>query len=214
MAAHLADPSVAVVGAKLLYPNRTVQHAGVVMGLGGLCDHAYRHAPRRAPGYAWRAGLAQEVSAVTGACLLTRRSIYDRLGGLDERYASAFNDVDFCLRVREAGYRVVFAPAAELIHHEGFTYGSHYSGARAAEERADVARLRARWSAVMAADPFHSPNLDLTAAGREWSLAFPPRRPDGVGWLQDSGNAEGARFGRTARQRGRLDTRITGEPAL
>ncbi|HEX3347509.1 MAG TPA: glycosyltransferase [Acetobacteraceae bacterium] len=177
LVAHLSDPRVAVVGAKLLYPDQTVQHGGVVMGLGGLCDHAYRHAPRHAPGYSGRAALAQEMSAVTGACLLVRRAVYDALHGLDERYPSAFNDVDFCLRVREAGYAVVFAPAAELIHHEGLTYGSHYGGARAADERSEVARLRARWGGVMAADPFHSPNLDLTISGWEWSLAFPPRRP-------------------------------------
>lgn len=178
MVAHLADPQVAVVGAKLLYPGGTVQHGGVLMGLSGLCDHAHRHLAGDAPGYAGRAVEAQELSAVTGACLLVRRRVLLELGGLDERYPSAFNDVDLCLRVREAGHAVVFAPEAVLHHHELRTYASHYAGERAPFREAEAARIRGRWAAVIANDPFHNPNLDLTA-GREWSPAFPPRSPPG-----------------------------------
>lgn len=174
MAAHLTDPAVGAVGAKLLYPDGTVQHGGVIMGLAGLCDHASRRLPGDAPGYAGRAVLAQELSAVTGACLLIRRRLLERLGGLDEAYPSAFNDVDLCLRVREAGYSVVFAPEAVLHHHELRTYGSHYAGERAPFEETEVARMRARWAGMIAEDPFHSPNLDLVP-GREWEPAFPPR---------------------------------------
>jgi len=174
MAAHLADPVVGAVGAKLLYPNGTVQHGGVIMGMGGLCDHANRHLEGNAPGYAWRALLAQELSAVTGACMLVRRRAFERVGGLDERYPSAFNDVDLCLRIREVGYSVVFAPEAVLHHHELRTYGSHYAGERAEFHEREVARMRVRWAGVIAEDPFHSPNLDLTT-GREWEPAFPPR---------------------------------------
>ncbi|HEX8927889.1 MAG TPA: glycosyltransferase family 2 protein, partial [Actinomycetota bacterium] len=174
MAAHLADPAVGAVGAKLLYPGGAVQHGGVIMGMGGLCDHANRHLDGDAPGYAWRAVLAQELSAVTGACMLVRRRALERVGGLDEEYPSAFNDVDLCLRLREAGYSVVFAPEALLHHHELRTYGSHYAGERAQFHGREVARIRARWAGVIAEDPFHSPNLDL-ATGREWEPAFPPR---------------------------------------
>jgi len=174
MAAHLADPAVGAVGAKLLYPSGTVQHGGVIMGLSGLCDHANRHLAGDVPGYAGRAVLAQELSAVTGACLLVRRRVLERVGGLDERYPSAFNDVDLCLRIREAGYSVVFAPEAVLHHDELRTYGSHYAGERALFEETEAARMRARWAGVIADDPFHNPNLDL-AAGREWEPAFPPR---------------------------------------
>lgn len=175
MAAHLADPAVGAVGAKLLYPDGSVQHGGVIMGMGGLCDHAHRHLAGDAPGYAGRAVLAQELSAVTGACLLVRRRVLERLGGLDEDYPSAFNDVDLCLRVREAGFSVVFAPEAVLHHRELRTYGSHYAGERAPFQTVEVARMRARWGPVIAEDPFHSPNLSLHT-GREWEPAFPPRQ--------------------------------------
>ena len=174
MAAHLADPAVGVVGAKLLYPNGTVQHGGVIMGLAGLCDHAHRHLHGDAPGYAGRAVLAQELSAVTGACLLIRRPLLEQVGGLDERYPSAFNDVDLCLRVREAGYAVVFAPEAVLHHHELRTYGSHYAAERAPFRDQEAARMRKRWGSVIAQDPFHSMNLSLVP-GQEWEPAFPPR---------------------------------------
>lgn len=176
MTALMGDPQIGIVGARLLYPDRSVQHGGVIMGLSGLCDHAYRHLPAGEAGPQWRAGLVQELSAVTAACLLVRRAAFEAVGGLDESYPSAFNDVDFCLRVREAGYRVVYAPAAELVHHEMHTYGSHYAGERAPFEAEEMARLRRRWAGLVANDPYHNPNLDL-AYGREWSLSFPPRRP-------------------------------------
>ena len=174
MVGHLADQRVGIVGAKLLYPDDLVQHGGVLMGLAGLCEHANRFLPRAEPGYAGRAGLAQELSAVTGACLLVRRAVYAQVGGLDEAYPSAFNDVDFCLRVREAGHAVVLAPDAVLHHHELQTYGSHYGGDRAPFHEAEVSRMRDRWVGAIAADPFHNPNLALVP-GREWSPAFPPR---------------------------------------
>jgi GT2 family glycosyltransferase len=174
MTAHLADPAVGIVGAKLLYPGGAVQHGGVIMGLSGLCDHAHRHLGGDEAGYAGRAVLAQELSAVTGACLLVRRRVLERVGGLDERYPSAFNDVDLCLRVREAGYSVVFAPEAVLHHYELRTYGSHYAGERAEFKEVEAARMRARWAEVIAGDPFHNPNLGLST-GREWEPAFPPR---------------------------------------
>ena len=123
---------------------------------------------------AGRALLAQELSAVTGACLLVRRRALERGGGLDESYPSAFNDVDLCLRLREAGFSVVFEPGAVLHHHELRTYGSHYGGERARFQEAEAARMRARWPGVIAQDPFHNPNLDLSA-GHEWEPAFPPR---------------------------------------
>ncbi len=174
MLAHLADPAVAIVGAKLLYPDRTVQHGGVIIGLAGLCDHANRHLVRTAPGYACRAIVAQEFSAVTGACMLIRRPVYEAVKGLDEGYPSAFNDVDLCLRVRELGYRVVFAASAELVHHESQTYGEHYAGERATFEAEEVARMRRRWEQVIADDPFYNPNQDLVRE-REWQPVFPPR---------------------------------------
>jgi len=174
MAAHLADPRIGIVGARLQYSDGSLQHGGVIMGVGGRCEHAHRHLPAGEPGYAWRATVAQEFSAVTAACMLVRRGVFEALGGLDEAYASAYNDIDFCLRAREAGHGVVLAAGAALVHHELQTYGSHYAGERAPDEAVEIARMQARWAAVIAADPFYSPNLDL-APGREWRPAFPPR---------------------------------------
>ncbi|WP_376087997.1 glycosyltransferase family 2 protein [Roseomonas sp. CCTCC AB2023176] len=172
----LADPRVGAVGVRLLYPTGTVQHGGVIIGLSGLCDHAHRGLPGDDPGYAHRAVLPQELSAVTAACMLVRREAYDAVGGMDEGYPSAFNDVDLCLRIGEAGHRVVYDGAVTLHHHELQTYGNHYAGERAAHQAAEVARMRARWAPLVAEDPFHNPNLSLEF-GREWEPAFPPRAP-------------------------------------
>lgn len=173
MVARFSDTNTGIVGAKLYYPNMTVQHGGVIMGLSGLVEHASRFVPRGDPGYAWRAVLDQEFSCVTGACLLVRRFIFDNVGGLDEGLPTGFNDVDFCLRVRKLGYSVVFAASVELIHHETISFGHHYTHSPQ-QEVADVRIMRERWAEVCRADPFHSPNLSL-AGEAEWELAYPPR---------------------------------------
>ncbi len=180
MVGHLSDPHVGAVGAKLIYPDGRVQHGGVIIGLAGLCEHAFRYLRRDEPGYWGRAILEQEMSAVTGAALLVRRNAFEAVDGLDESYAIAFNDVDFCLRMREKGWSIVFSAAAELRHYESVSLGYHFSGERAALEQIEVARMRQRWRSVCIADPFHNPNLRLTL-GREWTIAFPPRveRPYG-----------------------------------
>ena len=174
MAGHLADPRMGAVGAKLYYPNRTIQHAGVIIGVAGLAAHANRMLAQGEPGYASRAILNQEVSAVTGACLLVRRNLYDALGGLDEAYPIAFNDVDFCLRIREAGYGIVFSAQTEMWHYESVSLGHHFSGERAEREAAELLAMRTRWAGICRNDPFHNPNLSQER-GCEWELAFPPR---------------------------------------
>ena len=173
MTAVLSDERAGIVGAKLYYPNMTVQHGGAIMGLAGLVEHANRFLPCDAPGYAWRGVLDQEFSCVTGACMLVRRTIYDALGGLDEALPSGFNDVDFCLRGRRLGHRIVFAASVELVHHETITFGHHYAAARE-QEAADIRLMRGRWADVVRADPFHNPNLSLLGEA-EWTLAYPPR---------------------------------------
>ena len=173
MAAHLTDPRVGIVGARLLYPDGSMQHGGIVMGLAGFCEHAFRHLPAGSTGYDWRAVLPQRLLAATGACLLVSAGTWRAVGGMDETYPSAFNDVDLCLRAGEAGAEVVLSDAT-LIHHELQTYGSHYAGERAPFERAEVGRMRRRWAAVIASDPYYSPNLD-PFPGREWTACFPPR---------------------------------------
>ena len=172
--AHLEDPAVGAVGARLLYGNGAVQHAGVVLGLGGLAEHADRLRPSADPGPFGLGDLDREVSAVTAACLLLRRADWQALGGMDERFAVALNDVDLCLRLRAAGRLVVQANGAVLHHYESLSLGRHYSGARAALEATEVGLLRRLWGPVLAADPCYSPNLSLEA-GREWTPAWPPR---------------------------------------
>ncbi|MDE2517134.1 MAG: glycosyltransferase [Rhodospirillales bacterium] len=174
MLGEMADPGVAIVGARLFYPDRRTQHGGVLMGVGGISDHMNRFLPRRAPGYAHRGVLSQDVSAVTGACLLIRRDVFVALGGLDPGFPVLHNDVDLCLRARKAGHRVVVAAAAELLHYESLSLGHHFAGARAGQEAAEAARMQARHAEVIAADPFHNPNLSQRR-GQEWRLAFPPR---------------------------------------
>jgi GT2 family glycosyltransferase len=171
---HLSDPQVAAVGAKLLYESRTIQHAGIIMGLAGLCDHTFRHLPQGAPGYAGRACLDQELSAVTGACLLMRREVFDAIDGMDEVFASGFNDVDLCMKIRAQGHSIVWSAHAELFHLESFSFGHHYAGDSAPRELVDIERLWNRWHEICEDDPFHNPNLSLTP-GMEWTPAYPPR---------------------------------------
>jgi GT2 family glycosyltransferase len=181
MVCQMHDPTVGIVGARLLYGNETVQHEGVIMGLANLCEHAGR---LRSAADAGRHGLGlldRDVSAVTGACLLIRTALYRELGGMDTGFAVALNDVDLCLRARAAGWRVVYCASATLHHYESLSLGRHYDGARAGLESQEVRRLRARHGAVIAADPFYSPNASLQP-GREWQPAFPPRpHPRAVG---------------------------------
>jgi GT2 family glycosyltransferase len=168
------QPGVGAVGARLWYPNMTLQHAGVILGVGGIAAHAHRGMPAGREGYGGRAGLIQSFSAVTAACLVIRKSIYEQVGGFDEVHLQvAFNDVDFCLRVREAGYRNVWTPYAELMHHESATRGKDLSPEKRARFEREVAYMRERWGELLENDPAYSPNLML--AREDFSYAWPPR---------------------------------------
>lgn len=171
---HFSDPAVGIVGAKLYYPNDQVQHGGIIMGLAGLGDHMNRFLPRGAPGYAFRGILDQQLSAVTGACLLIERALYESVGGMDERYASAYNDVDLCLKAGAAGRTVIFSAQTALYHYESLSFVQHYTDAEVDRWARDVALMRTRWHDVVANDPFHNPNLSLQR-GHEWLPGFPPR---------------------------------------
>jgi hypothetical protein len=141
----------------------------------GVADHLYAGRPRGYPGHGGRARVTQEMSAVTAACLLVRREVYRQADGLDERLPVAFNDVDFCLRLRELGYRNIWTPFAELYHHESASRGIDESDVAKARSADEVRIMNARWAAAFGADPAYSPNLSLT--GRNPGLAFPPRLP-------------------------------------
>ncbi|RYF30347.1 MAG: glycosyltransferase family 2 protein [Comamonadaceae bacterium] len=168
------QPGVGAVGAKLLYPDRTVQHGGVVLGIGGIGSHAHKHFPPEHPGHGGRAQLVQSFSAVTAACLVVRKELYERIGGLDEtKLTVAFNDVDLCLRLREAGYRNVWTPYAELLHHESATRGLDVAPEARERFAREEAYMERRWGRWLANDPAYNPNLTLH--GEDFDLAWPPR---------------------------------------
>ncbi|HTA64190.1 MAG TPA: glycosyltransferase [Xanthomonadaceae bacterium] len=173
MAGHAMRPEIGAVGAMLYYPNDTIQHAGVVLGLGGVAGHVHGSHPRGYVGQMGRAQLTQNLSAVTAACLLVRRSVFDEAGGLDESLSVAFNDVDFCLRIRRLGYRNLWTPLAELYHHESATRGYEDSPKKKARFAGEVERMQMTWGDELITDPAYNPNLTLT--GTPFELAFPPR---------------------------------------
>lgn len=151
---------VAAVGAKLLYPDGTIQHAGIIVGLGGVAGHSHKHFPGDSPGHHARLRTVQNLSGATAACLMVRRSVFEEVGGFDVGYPIAFNDVDLCLRIREAGHLIVWTPYAELIHFESKTRGPEDSQEKQARSRAEIFRFKSRWRAVLAAgDPYYNPNL-------------------------------------------------------
>lgn len=168
------QPSIGAVGARLWYPNDTLQHGGVITGLGGLAGHSHKHLNKGAPGFFYRAQLIQSLSVVTAACLVVKKSIFQKVGGLDETNLKvAFNDVDFCLRVREAGYRNVWTPYAELYHHESATRGYEDTSEKQLRFRDEVLYMQKRWGNLLLNDPAYSPNLTLDR--EDFSYAWPPR---------------------------------------
>lgn len=157
---HLLQPRVGVVGAKLYYPDGRVQHAGDILGVGGTANHLHKFINGDDLGYCNRAVVAQEFSAVTAACLVTWRDLYLRLGGLDEKNLPvAFNDVDYCLRVRQSGYKVIWTPHAELYHHESVSRGKDKSWKRKRMAAKEVRYMRRKWREEMKNDPFYNPNF-------------------------------------------------------
>lgn len=174
MVGHALRPEIGVVGAMLYYPDDSIQHAGVIIGLGGVAGHWHAGAMRGIRGYAGRAGLTQNFSAVTAACMVLRRDIYQQVGGMDaERLAVAYNDIDFCLRVRSLGYRILWTPFAELYHHESASRGKDETPEKRLRFQQESEAMHQRWSEWISNDPAYNPNLSLTSA---WPyLARPPR---------------------------------------
>ena len=175
MVAFAIKPDVGAVGARLWYPDGTLQHGGVIIGAGGVAGHAHLRLPKGSPGYFGRAVLQQELSAVTGACLMVRRTVFAEVGGLDEQIAVAFNDIDFCLRLRGAGYRNIWTPFAELIHHESASRGPEDNPEKIARFQREVRLMHERWGDVLAGDPYYNPNLSMRSG--DYSLDRSPSRP-------------------------------------
>ena len=168
------QPKVGAVGARLWYPDNTLQHGGIILGIGGVAGHSHKNFSYRARGYFGRAIFIQSFSAVTAACLVIRKSIYLQTGGLNEtQLPVAFNDVDFCLRVREAGFRNVWTPYAELFHHESATRGYEDNPEKQARFKNEVTFMKQRWGDFLLNDPAYNPNLTL--CNEDFGLAWPPR---------------------------------------
>ena len=162
MVSQACRPEIGCVGAKLYYPNGTIQHGGVILGLGGVAGHAHRFFPRHEDGYCSRLKLVQNLSAVTAACLLLRREVFDEVGGLNEAdLAVAYNDVDLCLKVREAGYRNLWTPHAELYHHESISRGADDTPQKRARWLSEMAYMKRIWGEALKQDPAYNPNLTL-----------------------------------------------------
>lgn len=162
MVRQACRPEIGCVGAKLYYPNDTIQHAGVILGIGGVAGHAHKYFARGAHGYFTRLHLTHNLSAVTGACLLVRKSVFEEVGGLNEEHlAIAFNDVDLCLKVREVGYRNLWTPYAELYHHESVSRGADDNSAKRARANAEAQYMRDTWGRALDTDPAYNPNLTL-----------------------------------------------------
>lgn len=174
MVGHLLQEQVGAVGARLLYTDGRVQHGGVTVGPGGCADHLHSELPRSHPGYYQRAVIAQELSAVTAACMLTWKHLYEQLGGLNEKALPvAFNDVDYCLRLQEVGYRVIYTPHAELYHHEWATRGVDTTWRQRWRARREINYMRSRWRERMKNDPYYNPNLSYDQPN--FTLNWKPR---------------------------------------
>lgn len=163
MTANCQRKEVGIVGARMYYPDDTIQHAGIVIGIGGVAGAMFVGMPRMFTGYLHKAAIQQDLSAVTAACMMVKRSVYEELGGLEEELKVAFNDVDFCLRVREKGYLVVYNPYVELYHYESKSRGTEDSKEKVRRFQSEIEYMRSHWLALLKdGDPMYNPNLTLT----------------------------------------------------
>jgi len=175
MVAQAVRPGIGCVGAKLYYGDLRVQHAGVITGLGGVAGHVFKGITKTDPGTPqFRPHLVQNLTAVTAACLLVRKAVYQQVGGMDAAHLTvAFNDVDFCLKVQAAGFRNLFTPHAELLHHESASRGAEDSPEKVRRFQGEIDTIRSRWGERLLHDPAYNPNLTLDS--EDFGLAYPPR---------------------------------------
>ena len=162
---------VGIVGAKLYYPDDTIQHAGTIIGIGGIAGHAFLNMPRSRTGYLHKASIQLNVSAVTAACMMMKRSVFESLQGFEERLSVAFNDVDLCLRTVQAGYLVVYLPWAQLYHYESRSRGAEDSEEKIRRFQGEIEFMRSRWIGLLkSGDPYYNKNLTLS----KWNYSLRP----------------------------------------
>jgi GT2 family glycosyltransferase len=162
MVSHASRKEIGCVGAKLYYPNGDIQHAGVILGLGGVAGHSHKYFPEKHPGYFHRLILTQNMSAVTAAALVVRKEVYVEVNGLnDTNLKIAFNDVDFCLKVKTAGYRNIWTPNAELYHHESISRGHEDSLDKINRFNSEVEYMKDKWGEILRSDNYYNKNLTM-----------------------------------------------------
>jgi GT2 family glycosyltransferase len=169
MLGHVQRKEIGIVGALLYYPNNTIRHAGIILGIGGAVGYAHRRFSKYAYGYMNRARIVQNMSAVTGACLMTKKSVFEEVGGGDEHYGNTLADVDFCLKTRRRGYLIVYTPYAELYHYGSVSKGHEKSSQPQEGRTKEIEYFRRKWRDVLAqGDPYYNPNLTLD--GEDFSI--------------------------------------------
>jgi len=173
MVSHTLRPEIGAVGPMLYYPDDTIQHAGIVLGLGGLAGHVHVGLPRGSNGYLGRARVTQDFSAITGACVVVRRTVYEKVAGFDEQLPVIANDVDFCMRLVRRGYRILWTPWAELYHVEQASRGSEDTHEGLLMRAQAVAYMTSKWGTELFVDPCYNPNLSLV--GSYFEPTFSPR---------------------------------------
>ena len=181
MVSNLQRPQIGAVGAKLYYPDNTVQHAGIIIGIGGIAGHAFLGLARGRSGYLHKASLQMNVSAVTAACMMMKKEVFEEVGGFEEELSVAFNDVDLCLRIGKAGYKIVYNPHVELYHYESKSRGAEDDEKKVRRFQSEIEFMRSRWIGLLkAGDPCYNPNLTLAS----WNYGL---RADGRGvkpWIK------------------------------
>ncbi len=180
MVGQAQRPAVGAVGAKLLYPDDTIQHGGVVLGIGGVAGHSHKYFPKDHPGYFDRLAIVSNYSAVTGACLLVRKALFREAGGFDERLGIAFNDIDFCLRLRAQGLRHVLLGHVVLRHHESKSRGLEDTVEKQIRFRGEIDCMQQRWGKILKNDPCYSPHLSLVKEDFSLRILDP-------GWVYEGG---------------------------
>ena len=164
---------VGVVGVKLIYPDNTIQHAGCVIGIGGIAGHMFVDMPANRTGYLHKASILQDMSAVTAACMMMKRSAFEEAGGFTEKLSVAFNDVDLCLKVRKNGSLIVYDPYVQLYHMESKTRGAEDSEAKVRRFQEEIEYMRCQWIDILRkGDPYYNKNLSLT----KWNYSLRPIR--------------------------------------
>jgi GT2 family glycosyltransferase len=153
-------PEIGAVGCKLIYPNNTIQHAGVILGIGGVAGHSHKGFPKDASGYMDRIQIAQNITAVTGACLMIKKALFEEVGGFNEKdLAVAFNDVELCIKLYDKGYRNIYTPFAQLYHYESVSRGNEDTPEKMARFEREAKYMIKNWSKYLNRDPNYNPNL-------------------------------------------------------